>query len=170
MSLYKKTDKFELKQTPQQFVARHATSSVVSTESMAVFLSQIKDTFSGVTRTFDTQTQRFFKEVDSTRNETLTRAKEVKFANFRHEVVPKPEQFKGYYVDYIGQLNDSAIVVSELVDSLLSSLKLAVSTFINEYSPEKGDLLYGSNNFVQGSKLLKEEKAAYRVRSRSPKP
>lgn len=158
MKLFNKTDKFELNLSQEKFVQYHSSASVLSTESLAVFLSQVKDTFSGVTRTFDAGTQRFFKEVDSSRFETIARAKEVKFVNFRHEVVAKPEQFKGYYLDYAKQLSVSAETVSELVDTMLSSLKLAVSTFINEYSPDKGDILYGQKSFTEGTKLLDSEK------------
>lgn len=144
----------------EQFMAYHKTANVISTESLDVYLSKIKDTFMGVDRLIDTKTERFFKEVDSNRYETISRAKKVKYFNFRNEVVSKPEQFKGYYTDYIDQLNKSSETITELVDVLLSNLKLAVSTFINEYNLEKSDMMYGSKSFTDGAKILEHESAA----------
>lgn len=158
--LYTKDSTPVITLSAEQFIRYHKTAAVISTENLDVYLSKIKDTFLGVDRLVDVKTERFFKEVDSNRYETISRAKKVKFVNFRSEVVSKPEQFKGYYLEYAEQLNKSGEVITELVDVLLSNLKLAVSTFINEYNLEKSDMMYGSKSFTDGAKILEHEKGA----------
>ena len=69
--LYSKNETPQIEMTKDEFVRRYSTQTVVSTESVDLYLGKIKDTFLGVGRAFDSDSERFFKEVDVTRCETL---------------------------------------------------------------------------------------------------
>lgn len=166
--LYKKNQIVTPDLTKDEFRKQYSTLAVISTESVDLYLGKIKDTFLGINRAFDKDTERFLKEVDVTRFETLARAKRVKFGNFRYETVSKPEQFSGYYVDYMRQLVETTEVADQLIDSLLSNLKMAVSTFINEYSPTKSDMMYGHKGFTDAEKIIEGETKAIAAYFKAP--
>lgn len=165
MSLFTKADPLVPALTATQFMARHKTGAVFATESISTFLGQIKDTALNLANMVTLQSpDKVVFDAVSTKHRTLAKAKETSFANFKHVIISKPESFNGLYVDYLKDLTDAAISVSAMTDEATERLRMVLATFINEYSDERAESIYGYHKFKDEEKRLekvKKEMASY---------
>lgn len=120
-----------------------------------MFFNQIKDSVNTINAViFDATKQRAVIDALSKQYQTEHAVKHLDFVYVREEYVPIPENFKGKYVDYLDDLiNTSSLMVQDTYKTL-DNLKLAVSSFINEYSENKVHTLYGVSYFKASQKLI----------------
>lgn len=154
MKLYDKQPPFQCDISMEQFCAHYASSKTVSTESVELFLAKVKDSFSSVALKLDPVQDRFRMESESRRRATVVAAREVKFSNFRHEVVSKPESFSGYYTEYLKDFHPTAFALETMCSKLLDTLQLTLGTFINDYSDEKVTHIFGHIEYEKAKKIL----------------
>lgn len=143
------------KLSQEQFNAYYQTASVVSMEAISDFFFKLKDSIATINNSlFTLDEDKSLTEVLSTRFETEHVAKRLKMTNLKDHTVLIPEHFSGKYVDYIQDLTLVTSEATKNVDQTLSSLKLAISGFINEYSEDSVTTLYGGVYFKDAEKLL----------------
>lgn len=156
MKLYAPNQDFKLSFPEEKFINYYSSSVVISQEALSDYLYKIKDTYSNI---FSKLTSKYDKPViDITTNkfETIHKIRRLKFNNIKDYVTSKPENFKGKYVDYTLDLINSSNVIANDTETTLNNLKLALASFINEYSEDKLHTLYGSVYFKKSSKLIEE--------------
>lgn len=141
----------------ENFRDYHQTATVISMESMSGFLGQVKDIFHNTAKVFSTQKEEHFIE-DTLKNrfQTIAKANTLQLGDLKTELVSKPESFKGYYTDYLKDLNAVSVATVELVNEVIPYLKTAIAGFINEYSDDKVDNIYGYVKFKAAEKKAKE--------------
>lgn len=155
MSLYSQSAYEPTALSQDEFIRRHKVSAVISTESVSTFLGQFKDVVSNLVSVVTLQSpDKVVADVISTKHQTLAKAKEVSFANFRHVVISKPESFSGTYVDYLEDLTKTAKAVAMTVSVSTDRLKMLLASFINEYTDEKAETVYGHQLFVKETREL----------------
>lgn len=158
MNLYK-NDTFMPSNGKKGFAVRYQSLEVISTESVNSFLSSVRDSLYGISRLLDNSTEKFFKEIDSRRFETLTKCKELKFVNIKHSLVTVPEQFSGYYLPYLKDVNSVSDILITRIDNLTTNLKFNLANFINENIDKTTTELYGQIEFNNATKeLIKDKK------------
>ena len=140
----------------EEFNTYYQTASVVSLEAISDYLYKIKDGFSTLkTKLIDLNQDKVLTEAMSTRFETLHVIKRLSFVNVKDHTVYIPESFSGKYVDYVEDLTEVASRLVPATQSTLNNLKLAISSFINEYSEDKVHTLYGLSYFKEAEKQTK---------------
>ena len=169
MKLYKQSDEVILQPSMEQFNEYCQTASVISAESLSYYYYKIKDTFSNVLSTLvHSYNDKIVKDVLSNKYSAEHAIKRLKFVDVKDFIVIKPENFKGKYVDYV---DDLILVSTELVTNTeftLNNLKIAISTFINEYNDSKVNSLYGNTYFKEASSITK--KSINKISTYFPKP
>ena len=160
MKLYKQTEKIVPDFSMEKFLEQYSTSSVVSLESVDLFLAKVKDSLqAGVAKVYSDE-PRYIEEMLSNKRATIVKAREVKFQYFGQETVSKPESFSGYYTQYLKELLAVSNEVSHATDYLLDTLKMTVGTFINEYNDDKHDQIYGAVAYSNAAKKIDSHKKA----------
>ena len=149
----------------EAFMERHRHMSVIATESVSTFLGQIKDSMNSLISIVTLQSpDKVVADAISTKHQTLAKAREVSFANFRHVVISKPESFQGTYLEYLKDLSLTSAKTTVLVHSATDRLRLVLASFINEYTDNKAETLYGYQDFKSELKeleVLKKLMASY---------
>lgn len=160
MSLYSKSTTPLSAKHGADFIQAHATMTSISVESAAVFLGKAKDSIKAFGQVFSSDdNQKPFIDALKSRHEVTALVKEVKFVDFRHHMVSKPESFKGLYTEYAEDLKKSGVLATELVQSCSDKLKLLLSTFINEYKDSQIDGVYGYYDFKEAETKLEKSKS-----------
>jgi len=155
MKLFSTQDKFDSPFSTEDFCGYYQTASVISNEALSDYLYKIKDAFSTTfNRLTSSTSNKVVIDTTSTKFETLHRVKRVKFIDLKDYITSKPENFRGKYVDYTLDLINVAGVIVPNTEATLGNLKLAIGSFINEYSENKVSKLYGTVYFKEAEKLI----------------
>ena len=159
MKLFSNKDKIALNFSMEEFRGHYQTAKIVSAESLTDYFYKVKDVFSSVFNNLSgAVNDKIVIDTTSTRFETLARVKRVKFIDMKDYITSKPENFHGKYVDYSLDLLNASKVLVENTESTLNNLKLAISSFVNEYSENKVATLYGAVYFKEAEKLVEENR------------
>ena len=155
MRLFDNQSPATLQLSTEQFNEYYQNSVVISQESLTMFFNQIKDSVNTINAViFDGTKQRAVIDALSKQYQTEHAVKHLDYVYTREEYVPIPENFKGKYVDYLDDLINTSSVMVQDTYKTLDNLKLAVSSFINEYSENKVHTLYGVSYFKASQKLI----------------
>lgn len=139
----------------EDFRSYYNTASVISQEAITDFFFRLKDSFATLgSSVASLDNDKIVTDVLATRFETSHVAKRVRFVELREETVAKPEKFKGKYVDFTQDMIQASIILVENTQESLSNLKMAVASFINEYSEDKVATLYGISYFKDAEKVI----------------
>ena len=134
-------------------------ASVISEEAMTDYFYKLKDVFATAFKTLSLNgSDKILTDIESTKFETLHKVRNIKFTDAKAYTVSKPENFKGKYIDYSTDLISISKVIVEDTEACLSNLKMAIASFINEYSDKKVFTLYGAVYFTKTDKLVEEKK------------
>ena len=153
--LFTSQEPLTLKLSMEKFVEYYNTASVVSLEAISDYFYKLKDLFTTLSSSLiGLNNDKIVTDALATRFETLYVLKRIKFVELRDEIVLKPENFKGKYIDYSADLIESASVLVRNTEENLHNLKMAVSSFINEYSENKVLTLYGISYFKEAEKII----------------
>lgn len=143
--------------TIEEFSEQHSKMSVVSTEAIEDFFYKTKDVFSSTKdRLFNSEIEKVAIDATSSKYEVTNITKRVPFKDVAYEIVTTPERFKGQYTNYV---KDLISVSNEMIPDtikLLETLKMAVASFINEYSSNGVLSIYG----VAYGKTLEDKRLA----------
>lgn len=141
----------------EQFNAYYQNATVISEEAISDFFYKLKDSLSTIqNRLVNSNHDRIVTDTLSTRFETEHVLNRLNFLYIKDELIAKPENFKGKYVYYIADLILASEEVVKNTESTLNSLKLAISGFINEYSENSVQTLYGGVYFKEANKLVEK--------------
>lgn len=159
MKLFNKKENFVPIFSMEEFRDYYFSAKVISSEALSDYFYKIKDIFSTVyNRLSKAVNDKVVIDVISTKFETLHRIKRIKFIDLKDYITSKPENFRGKYVDYTLDLINSSKIIVENTESTLNNLKLAISSFVNEYSENKVSILYGTVYFKEAEKLVDKNK------------
>jgi len=159
MKLYHDTPNSPISFTLEQYHYLINSSSVISEESLSDYFYKLKDIFSTAFKALTVKdTDKLVRDVESNKFEVLHKVKGIKFIDAKAYMTSKPENFKGKYVDYSLDLINSSNIILADTESTLNNLKMAVASFINEYSEDKVFTLYGATYFSKSSKLIEEHR------------
>lgn len=144
----------------EQFVKHYSnTNSVIAQENLSDYFFKIKDTFVNVFNKLSNATNdKIVLDNVASKFETLHKLKRVKYIDIKDYITSKPENFRGKYIDYTLDLINSSNIIVENTEATLNNLKLAIASFINEYSDSKASTLYGATYFKEANKLVEENK------------
>lgn len=138
----------------EEFRSYYGSSTVISLESISDYFYKMKDSFASLASVIlKTENDKVVSEVLSNQREVEHVSRRIKFINFRNETIAMPENFKGKFVDLSTDLVATASILIPDVEQSLANLKLAVSSFINEYSENKVSTIYGISYFKEAEKL-----------------
>lgn len=155
MSLYNNEVVMTSKFSQEEFKDYYNKVVVISSEAMSDFFFKLKDSFNTIQTTLlNIDRDKAALDTLSTRFETEHVISRLKYIDIKDELVDKPENFKGKYVDYIKDLISSSDEVLKNTESTLNNLKLAISSFINEYTEDKVHTLYGGIYFKEADKIV----------------
>ncbi len=159
MKLFSATPNPPISFSLEQYNVLINSSQVISQESLTDYFYKLKDIFSTAFKGLTAQgTDTLVREVESNKFEILHKVKAIKFIDAKAYMTSKPENFKGKYVDYSLDLINSSNIILKDTESTLNNLKMAVASFINEYSEDKVFTLYGATYFTRSSKLMEEHR------------
>ena len=148
-----------VKFSTEDFRTYHNTASVISQEAITDFFYKLKDSFATLSSSIaGLDNDKIVTDTLSSRFEAEHVVKRVKFAELRDETVSKPEKFKGKYVDFTADMIKAASILVDNTQESLVNLKMAVSSFINEYSEDKVSTLYGISYFRDAEKLTESQR------------
>lgn len=149
----------DIKFSTEKFVDYYNSSNVIAEEALSDYLYKIKDSFANVFKKLSgSVNDKAVLDITSTKFETLHKIKRLKFVNVKDYMTSKPENFKGKYIDYtLDLVNVSGVIVGD-VEAALNNLKLAIASFINEFSENKVSTLYGSIYFKKTEKIIEQNK------------
>jgi len=138
----------------EEFVDIYKTSSVVSTESVNDYFAGIKDKLSTLTQSLTTTTDKALLDATSNQYEVKGVLKRIHFSDLANENVTVPERFQGKYSDYVKALLDASKDSIPEAEQALNNLKMAVSSFINEYSEDGVLTVYGKRYLQAADKVF----------------
>lgn len=142
----------------EQFNDYYSSSSVISEEALSDYFYKIKDSFNTISnKLLSSNNDKIVTDVLSTRFETQHVAKRLKFSNIVYNTVQKPENFKGKYIDYSNVLISISSEAISSVKETLDTLKLAIASFMNEYTEDKVITIYGMFYFKELSSKIKAQ-------------
>lgn len=154
MRLYDSSEVIQPQFSQEQFNTYYQTASVVSLEALSDYFYKLKDAFSTIqSKVTDLNGDKIVSDTLSTRYETEHVIQRLKFVDLKDHLVQKPENFKGKYIDYIKDLILASNDVVNNTEATLNNLKLAISSFINEYAEDKINTLYGNVYFKDAEKI-----------------
>lgn len=154
MKLYSTNEQVKPSFLQEKFVEYYLSSVIISQEALSDYLYKIKDTFSTIYTKLTFKLDKPVIDISTNKFETLHKIKRLKFRNIKDHMTSKPENFRGKYTDYTIDLINSSNIIYNDVESTLNNLKLALASFINEYSENKIYTLYGSVYFNKSAKLI----------------
>lgn len=147
--LYSKDEVIKTQLTQEQY----RFSEVLSLEAVTDYLAKTKDLFNGLQNLVLGQTSdSVMLDATSTRNETLTVVRRLKFSNIADEIVTKPEKFQGLYRNYLKDLIEVSEVSVSDTHQLLSNIKMGMASFINEFSEDGILSVYGVSYAKESAK------------------
>lgn len=152
----------------EQFSVYYRNASVVSMESLTQYLHRVRDTFTGVVGLVSFEQDKFVMETLSNKYEALHLAKQVKFADFRTDLVSRPETFSSLYVDYLEDLSEIAAITHTSVLKSIDTLKMAVASFINDHQEGQVDSLYGARYFQVEKKVIDAQRERNKKHFKAP--
>lgn len=159
MKLFSASQTVSLGVTMESFRQYHGTAAVISIESMSTFLGQVKDVFGNSLNAFKTdKEEQFIQDTLQNKFQVLAKVKEINMNDIRYDVISKPESFKGLYSDYLKDLIQVSAETRSLFNSSAILVKTAVANFINEYSDDKADQIYGYSQLKQAEVKLEKYK------------
>lgn len=159
MKLFSEQEGFVPNFSMEEFRGHYISAKVISSESLSDYLYKVKDVFATVYKNLSGATNdKVVVDTTSTKFEMMHKIKRVKFIDIKDYLTSKPENFRGKYVEYTLDMINTSKVLVENTESTLNNLKLAVGSFINEYSENKVSTLYGSVYFKDAEKLVEENK------------
>ena len=145
----------------EEFSAYYQSASVLAQEAMSDYFYKLKDSFNTLSSSLlNLDNDKVVTDVLSTRFETEHRIKRIKFVDVKDIAVLKPENFKGKYIDFSHDLLTHSDALLESTELTLDNLKLAISSFINEYTEDKAQILYGYTYFKEADKLTEKTRKA----------
>jgi hypothetical protein len=152
----------------EQFAGYYRNASVVSMESLGQYLQRVRDTFSSVKSAIVPEQDKFVAQTLSNKYETLHLAKQVKYTDFRADLVSRPETFSSLYVDYLEDLTEIAQATHASVLKSIDTLKIAVASFINDYQEGQVDSLYGARYFQVEKKVIEAQQDRNKKHYKAP--
>lgn len=158
MKLYTAKESVVFDISTEKFLENYANSNVMSLESIDLFFAKLKDKFSSMVVSITDDHPRYVSQTLSNKRAAIVQSRSVKFQYFGQEVVSKPESFKGYYTMFLKDLLAVSNEVQSSTHQLLETLKMAVGGFINDYSEDKADQIYGYVLFNDAGKKLPQHK------------
>jgi hypothetical protein len=157
MKLYSSYDATILNLSNEQFVNHVNNASVIAQESLFNFLYKIKDTFNVMANNINTKgLDKPAIDSTSTMFETLHNLRSLNFVNCRDYMVSKPENFRGRYIEYTEDLIRVSYLVHNETEKILNTLKMAISSFINEYKENNISTIYGVSHFNKIDRLIND--------------
>lgn len=138
----------------EEFVTLYNTSSVVSMESIGDFFHSVRDKLNTLSSSLLSNTDTALVDALANQYEVKNVLKRVHFSDLAHENVVIPERFEGQYTAYLKTLTDSSKVIVPDTEQLINNLKMAVSSFINEYSEDGVLTVYGKKYAKETSKTI----------------
>lgn len=134
----------------EELKAYHNGTTAISQEAISDYLYKLKDSLATITAsTVGKTNDSIVTDTLSTRFETEHVLKRINFPYLQLEVVSKPDRFVGNYADYAADLLKASEDIVAVTTEATSKLKLAIASFINEYSPDKVITIYGLPYFKQ---------------------
>ena len=134
----------------EQFLSYSEHSEVIANEALTDYLYKTKDLF---VNSFNTITNKYndkvVRDVISTKYETLHKLKRIKFSQVDTLLISKPENFDGFFTDYIIDLKDTTNDVNLNIETTLHKLKSLVGFYINEYKEDKVNISTASSYFKE---------------------
>lgn len=159
MKLFSDQENFVPNFSMEEFRGHYLSAKVISAEALSDYFYKVKDVFSTVYNSLSTATNdKVVIDTTSSKFETMHRVKRIKFIDIKDFITSKPENFHGKYADYTLDLINSSKIIVENTEATLNNLKLAISSFVNEYSENKVSTLYGAVYFKEAEKLVDENK------------
>lgn len=159
MKLFSNQDKFDSLFSTEDFRGYYQTASIISTETLSDYLYKIKDIFSiTFNRLSNSINDQVVIDTTSTKFETIYRIKRIKFIDLKDHITSKPENFRGKYIDYSVDLINVSKIMIENTELTLNNLKIAISSFINEYSENKVSMFYGVTYFKETEKIIEKNR------------
>lgn len=157
MRLYTQEEKIVPQFSQESFTQYYQTASVVAEEAISDFFYKLKDSLNTISNNLSiTGQEAIVNDILSTRFELEHVIKRLKIVDLKDEYVPIPENFKGKYVEYIQDLITTSEIIVKDTESTLNHIKVAVSSFINEYNEEQVATLYGVVYFKDTDKLIQK--------------
>lgn len=156
MRLFDHEDAPRVQISTEAFHQYHRTAEVVSMEAISDYLYKLKDGFVTLKAILVSDQDKVLTQALTTRFETQHVVKRLKFIDIKDHTVQIPENFKGKYIDYAQDLLQAATTLVPNTLTTLNNLKLAVASFINEYTEDKMHSLYGVAYFKEAEKLTEE--------------
>lgn len=159
MKLFSNQENFVPNFSMEEFRGHYLSAKVISAEALSDYFYKVKDVFSTVYNSLSSATNdKVVIDTTSSKFETMHRVKRIKFIDIKDFITSKPENFRGKYAEYTLDLINSSKIIMENTESTLNNLKLAISSFVNEYSENKVSTLYGAVYFKEAEKLVDENK------------
>ena len=168
MRIFSATDTTSAPIAYEDFAAYYRHAGVVSTESVSQYFSRIHDTFANIKGVFTSDQDSFVLKTLDNKYETLHLARQVKYVDFREDLVSRPETFSSLYVDYFQDLSTMASITRASVFKSIDTLKMAVASFINEHQEGQLDSLYGARYFQAEKKVIEAQRAANKQHFKAP--
>lgn len=138
----------------EEFVTLYNTSSVVSMESIGDFFHSVRDKLNTLSSSLLSNTDTALVDALANQYEVKNVLKRIHFSDLAYENVVIPERFEGQYTAYLKTLTDSSKVIVPDTEQLINNLKMAVSSFINEYSEDGVLTVYGKKYAKETSKTI----------------
>lgn len=158
MKLFQNDQSTILNLSIEQFNSYYSTASIVSTEAVSDFLYKLKDSFSTIKNSLTESQDKVVTDTLTEKFELEHVIKRLKFNEIKDELVQKPENFKGKYVNYIEDLSSVSSNIVTNTESTINNLKLAISSFMNEYKEDEVHALYGVVYFKEADKMTERDK------------
>lgn len=146
MKLFTSTDKITLplESYRQYFIS----SSYIANEDLVDYFYKIKDIFTeSIDKITFAYNNKMTYDILEDRHYFFHSLKKVKFTDIASLYISKPENFKGYYLDYF---NDLVLQIEEQMSTVFASIekvKYFISYYINEYKSDVFDVNSSLNYF-----------------------
>lgn len=141
----------------EEFSKRYNASVFISREAIQDYFYKLKDVISTTNESiFNSDLEKASLDATKDKYEVINISKRIHIAHLSDEVVTTPDKFKGTYLDLLLELKSSSGIMYEDTIKLLSNIKMAVASFINEVSKDGALSIYGVS-YSKNSKKKREE-------------
>ena len=132
-------------------------NNVIAQEAMTDYFNKIKDLLNtSYNNIFNQDADRIYTDVNSNKYEVVGVCKRLDFKNAANVLMSKPENFKGFYADYVQDLLKTSQEIKPLTIEMLDKLKQRIAFFINEYKEGQENLGIPSKYFESKEKDIEQ--------------
>lgn len=159
MKLFTEAPVLKNTMTVEQYAQYFQETQVIAYETFSDYYAKIKDMLNGFAFSiYSPYNDKAVKDTLSRKNEVIQKVRTLDYTRTSMALTSKPNNFRGYYVDYLDELKDVSEYHNDHIFTILNKFKIMIANYINNTTPDKEGIVLGLSFFKETEQRLNKDK------------